>query len=157
MQTSTFVNNNMFQEHPAVFPLRSNPVCRVIMILHYAAVVILYWPKWLPEMHACDQSAVACWSSLFPDIVHWPQAPATDNGSLCQTVQGRISSRMLGVLCWIAAIKSCSLSWKCRVETKIWKGICYAVCVMETITSNSISDKKIPCSDCFFPVGVCFV
>lgn len=112
------------------FPPASSPVCRVIMIPHYAAVVIVRWPKWLPEMHACDQSAVACWSSLFPDIVHSPQAPATDNGSLCQTERGRISSRMLGVLCWMAAMRWCSLGWKCRAQTKIWKGICYAECVM---------------------------
>lgn len=65
-------------------PLQSSPVCGVIMFLYYAAVVILHWPEWLLEMHACDQSAVACWSRLFPDIVHSPQAPTTDNGSLCQ-------------------------------------------------------------------------
>lgn len=126
------------------------------MILHYAAVVFLHWPKWLFEMNACDQSSVACWSSLFPDIVHSPQAPATDNGSLCQTAWGRISSRMLGVLCWMAAIKWSSL--RHRVQTKTYKGIRFAQCVMQTsllITYHSKSSLKIPCSGGIFLVQLC--
>lgn len=153
-----FINNYQFHTQNRRYPLQPCSVCRVITILHYAAVVFLRWPKWLCEMHACDQSAVACWSSLFLDTVHSPQAPATDNGSLCQTAWGRLSSRMLGVLCWMAAIKWCSL--RRRVQTKIWKGIRYAECVMQTsllITYRSKSESKNPLlwGIFFFCAAVC--
>lgn len=73
------------------------PACRVFIIRHYAALVLLHGPKWLLEMHTCDQSVSACWCNLFPDIVLSPQAQNTDNGSLCQTAWGRISRMVTGI------------------------------------------------------------
>lgn len=140
MQTLTYLNNLVGRKN-SQSPLHPSPVCRVIMILHYAAVVILHWPKWLLEMHACDQSVAACWSSQFPDIVHWPRAPTTDNGSLCQTGWGRISSRMFGCIMLDGSHEMVfPFSWKCSVETKWWKGIRYAECVIKTCV-NHISFK----------------
>lgn len=70
---------------------------------------------------ACDQPAVACWRSLSPDTVLRPKAPASNNGSLCQTTGGQITSRMFIVSCRTAAIRSLCLIWIRRVVTKMGK------------------------------------
>lgn len=119
-------NNNLPQEQNRPCSPRVPPQCAGLLWFNIMQQCLSpVDQRGLTEMQACDQSAVAWWSSRFPDIVHPPQAPATDNGSLCQTARGRISSRRW---CWMAAIKSCSCSCKHSVETKIWKGICYAEC-----------------------------
>lgn len=131
MQTSTFVDNYPFATHKtASIPCSPAQCAGLLWFYLMQQWFFMHWPKWLCEMHACDQSAVACWSSLFPDIVHSPQAPATDNGSLCQTAWGGISSRMLGVLCWLAAIKWSSV--RHSVQTEALKGIRFAERVMQT-------------------------
>lgn len=108
---------------PGLKPSLPSPLILPLVQVYYDSTLCssAYWPEWLRGVLACDQATVACWRCLSPDTVLWPQAPASNNGSLCQAAGGRISSRMFIVSCRKRARRSCRLIWIWRVGTKMGK------------------------------------